>query len=82
MPFPHSNLYKFGAAAPNKSLEWTFDPSPIFATAKTGVASNAAEFRRYVPLVFSDILDELRLEVYPLVASTGARFALLSALSI
>ena len=33
---------------PNKSLQRTFDPPPIFAFAKTGVASNAAEFRRWV----------------------------------
>jgi len=32
----------------NKSLQRTFDPPPIFAHAKTGVASNAAELRRYV----------------------------------
>ena len=31
---------------PNKSLQRTFDPSPIFAAAKTSVASNAAEFKR------------------------------------
>ena len=31
---------------PNKSLQRTFDPPPIFAAAKTGVASNAAELRR------------------------------------
>ena len=31
---------------PNKSLQRTFDPPPIFATAKTAVASNAAELRR------------------------------------
>ena len=31
---------------PNKSLQRTFDPPPIFAAAKTGVASNAAEPRR------------------------------------
>ncbi len=31
---------------PNKSLQRTFDPPPVFATAKTGVASNAAELRR------------------------------------
>ena len=30
----------------NKSLQRTFDPPPIFAAAKTGVASNAAELRR------------------------------------
>ena len=31
----------------NKSLQRTFDPSPIFAFAKTGVVSNTAELRRY-----------------------------------
>ncbi|MFC6981763.1 hypothetical protein [Microbulbifer taiwanensis] len=30
----------------NKSLQPTFDPPPIFAIAKTGVASNAAELKR------------------------------------
>jgi hypothetical protein len=33
---------------PNKSLQGTFDPSPIFAVAKAVAASNAPEFRRYV----------------------------------
>lgn len=33
---------------PNKSLQVTFDPPPIFAVAKAGVASNAPELRRYV----------------------------------
>jgi len=28
-------------ASPNKSLHRTFDPLPIFASAKTGIASNA-----------------------------------------
>jgi hypothetical protein len=37
-----------GELPPNKSLQRTFDPPPIFADAKTGVASNAAELRRYV----------------------------------
>ena len=32
---------------PNKSLQRTFDPPPIFAAAKTVVASNAAELRRW-----------------------------------
>ncbi len=32
---------------PNKMLQRTFDPPPIFATAKTAVASNAAELRRW-----------------------------------
>ncbi len=31
---------------PNKSLQVTFDPPPIFAVAKTVVASNAPEFWR------------------------------------
>ncbi len=31
----------------NKSLHRTFDPLPIFATAKTGIASNAGELKRY-----------------------------------
>jgi len=35
-----------GVLPPNKSLERTFDPPPIFAAEKTGVASNAAELRR------------------------------------
>jgi hypothetical protein len=34
-------------SAPNNVLQVTFDPLPIFATAKTGVASNAPEHRRY-----------------------------------
>ena len=33
--------------AANKSLQGTFDPLPIFAAAKTGIASNAPELRRY-----------------------------------
>ncbi len=32
----------------NKSLQRTFEPPPIFAAEKTGVASNAAELRRYI----------------------------------
>lgn len=32
-------------AEPNKSLQVTFDPLPISATAKTGIASNAPELR-------------------------------------
>ncbi|CAN1210535.1 hypothetical protein TUMEXPCC7403_10090 [Tumidithrix helvetica PCC 7403] len=32
---------------PNKSLQRIFDPPPIFAIAKTDVASNAAELGRY-----------------------------------
>lgn len=32
---------------PNKSLQVTFEPPPIFAVAKTGVASNAPELRRW-----------------------------------
>lgn len=35
---------------PNKSLRRAFDPPPIFATAKTAVASNTAELRRYPPI--------------------------------
>lgn len=31
---------------PNKALQGTFDPPPIFAIAKMGVASNAPERRR------------------------------------
>ncbi len=31
---------------PNKLLHRTFDPLPIFAFAKTVIASNAAELRR------------------------------------
>jgi|TARA_R110000823_G_scaffold51415_1_gene128179 hypothetical protein len=34
--------------SPNKSLHWTFDPLPIFAAAKTAIASNARELKRYV----------------------------------
>lgn len=30
----------------NKSLQRTFDPPPVFAFEKTGVASNAPEFKR------------------------------------
>jgi hypothetical protein len=33
----------YGELPPNKSLHRTFDPLPIFATAKTGIASNAVE---------------------------------------
>ncbi len=36
-------------AVANKSLQRTFDPLPIFADAKAGIASNAAELRRYAP---------------------------------
>jgi len=36
-----------GEAAHNKSLHWIFDPLPIFASAKTGIASNAGELKRY-----------------------------------
>jgi len=32
---------------PNKSLQRTFDPPPIFAAAKTGGALNADELRRW-----------------------------------
>lgn len=34
-------------AAANKSLQGTFDPPPIFASAKTVFASNAPELRRW-----------------------------------
>ena len=37
----------------NKSLQRSFDPPPIFAAAKTGAASNAAELSRYVARVAS-----------------------------
>lgn len=37
-----------GEAEHNKSLQRTFVASPTFADAKTDVASNAAEFRRYI----------------------------------
>ena len=42
------NLRDWGflQVAPNISLQRTFDPPPIFAFAKTVVASNAAELRR------------------------------------
>ena len=36
-------MNKYG---PNKSLQPTFDPSPIFAVAKTHAASNAPELKR------------------------------------
>ncbi|PXV73669.1 hypothetical protein SAMN05216317_1475 [Nitrosomonas eutropha] len=36
-----------GRLSPNKSLQLTFDPPPIFAAAKMVTASNAAELRRY-----------------------------------
>lgn len=32
---------------PNKGLQVTFDPLPIFAAAKTGIASNAPELKRF-----------------------------------
>jgi hypothetical protein len=35
-----------GAAAPNKSLQMTFDPPRTFAAAKARVASNAPELKR------------------------------------
>ena len=34
------------AEKPNKSLQRTFDPPPIFAAAKTVDASNATELKR------------------------------------
>ena len=38
---------------PNKALQVTFDPLPIFAAAKTGIASNAPELRRYAASGFN-----------------------------
>jgi len=35
-----------GSLRANKSLQVTFDPLPIFAAAKTAIASNAPELRR------------------------------------
>lgn len=35
-----------GENSPNKSLQRTFDPPPIFVVAKTVVASNDDEFQR------------------------------------
>jgi len=35
------------ALPPNKSLQLTFDPLSIFASARTAIASNAAELKRY-----------------------------------
>lgn len=35
-----------GGLVPNNVLQGTFDPPPIFAVAKTAVASNATEHRR------------------------------------
>ena len=35
-----------GEVLPNQSLQGTFDPSPIFAAAKTVAASNAPELKR------------------------------------
>ncbi len=32
-----------GALVPNNTLQVTFDPPPIFAAAKTGIALNAPE---------------------------------------
>jgi hypothetical protein len=40
------NHNEFVQMGPNKSLHRTFDPLPIFAFAKTGIASNAGELRR------------------------------------
>lgn len=39
-----------GVLVPNKSLQGTFDPLPIFAAAKTGIASNAPELRRWASI--------------------------------
>jgi hypothetical protein len=44
----------------NKSLQRTFDPPPIFAVAKTGVASNAAELRRYSEWQRADVPCKLK----------------------
>ncbi len=41
-----AHLCGLGALPHNKSLQRTFDPPPLFAVAKNGVASNAAELRR------------------------------------
>jgi hypothetical protein len=41
---------RLGEQRPNKSSQRTFDPPPIFASAKMGVASNAAELRRWAAL--------------------------------
>ena len=40
----------------NKALQGTFDPPPIFAAAKTGVASNAAELRRWATRKDKEVL--------------------------
>ncbi|MDT0496111.1 hypothetical protein RM530_01850 [Algiphilus sp. W345] len=36
-----------GGLVHNKSLQWTFDPSPVFASAITAAASNAPELKRW-----------------------------------
>ena len=41
-----SKLMESVRLAPNNTLQLTFDPLPIFACAKTCIASNAGELRR------------------------------------
>ena len=38
---------------PNNVLQVTFDPLPTFAVAKAGIASNAAEHRRWASEILS-----------------------------
>ena len=45
-PCGSGKKYNRRAPSSNKSLQVTFDPPPIFAVAKTGVASNALDLRR------------------------------------
>lgn len=47
---------------PNNALQLTFDPLPIFASAKTGIASNATELRRYNALLACMVTALLRKE--------------------
>jgi hypothetical protein len=42
----------------NKSLQVTFAPPPIFAAAKTDVAANAPELRRYTAIRISELIFE------------------------
>jgi|GEM_PF-26674 len=61
-----TNQTKVGVLPPNKSLQRTFDPPPIFASAKTGGASNAPELKRYaygtnMGKQYTDIPEELKL---------------------
>jgi len=46
------------AIRPNKLLQVTFDPPPAFATAKSGVTSNAPQLRRY-PVPKKQMIDQL-----------------------